>query len=311
MSEKYIRQNVRSNLIVKSSITYAKIADLDDAIFIRDFLIENDWDLEKTPNLIKKDDKYLVLTVYEDKIHLLAKYRRKPDDAAIENLIKRHKRNPNNSRYGLNISKVFDTFAIKKQIAGDDYVFGYYDNLADAEFVRNFLMDHNWNVDEFGQIEFDEDTGTYKAVKVIDDMVYVLGSFDDDNIDLNKVYGEFLAKISKHKYGLASYPHLDLLKDSIGDLEAEFGTKSTDDVWSFSNISNEKSALSEIIFTLTPFEKSVYDAIGDETTFDEIKRALIRYRSKSFENKINANLKSLIEKGLVERNGDLFKKTNL
>lgn len=311
MSEKYIRQNVRSNLIVKSSRTYAKIVDLDDAIFIRDFLIENDWDLEKTPNLIKKDGKYLVLTVYEDKIHLLAKYRRKPDAAAIENLIKRHKRNPNNSRYGLNISKVFDTFVIKKQIAGDDYVFGYYDNLADAEFVRNFLMDHNWNVDEFGQIEFDEDTGTYKAVKVIDDMVYVLGSFDDDNIDLNKVYGEFLAKISKHKYGLASYPHLDLLKDSIEDLEAEFGTKPTDDVWSFSNISNEKSALSEIIFTLTPFEKSVYDAIGDETTFDEIKRALIRYRSKNFENKININLESLIEKGLVERNGDLFKKTNL
>ena len=195
MSEKYIRQNKKSCTIVKSSKTYAKIADLDDAIFIRDFLIDNDWNLDKTPQILKKDDNYLVITVYEDKIHVLAKYKKKPSSATVENLIKKHRRNPNNSRYGLNITRVFDVFIIKKQIAGDDYIFGYYDRLEDAEFVRNFLMDNSWNVNEFNQIEFDEDTDTYKVVKVIDDKVYVLDSFDTSEIDINKVLEEFLAKI--------------------------------------------------------------------------------------------------------------------
>ena len=82
-------------------------------------------------------------------------------------------------------------------IPGDDYIFGYYDRLEDAEFVRNFLMDHNWNVNEFNLIEFDEDTDTYRVVKVIDDKVYVLGSFENENIDLNKTYEEVLEGIKE------------------------------------------------------------------------------------------------------------------
>ena len=171
MSEKYIRQNKNFCNIVKNSKTYAKIANLDDAIFVRDFLIDKDWDLSKVPQVIKKDDNYMVLAIHEDKIHLLGKYNLKPDEDTLARLIRKHKRNPNNSRYGLNIVKVFDVFVIKKQIAGDDYIFGYYDNLEDAQFVRNFLMDNDWNVNEFKSIEFDEDTDTYKVVKVFDDKV--------------------------------------------------------------------------------------------------------------------------------------------
>ena len=299
MSEKYIRKNKSSCTIVKSSKTYAKITSLDDAIFIRDFLVENNWDLSKTPQILKKDDIYLVLTVYEEKIHLLAKYKQKPDKDTIARLIKKHRRNPNNSRYGLNIIKVFDTFTIKKQIAGDDYIFGYYDKIEDAEFVRNFLMDHMWNVNEFGQVEFDEETGTYKVVKVIDDKVYILDSFGNDNINLDMVYEEFLAKISKHKYGLANYPHLDLLKDNINDLEDEFNIKAKDENWDFENI--REDPLNEIVFTLTPFQKSVYDAVGNKATFEDIKRKLIRYKSKNFESKIEKNLNQLIDLKLIEK----------
>lgn len=306
MSEKYIRQNKKSCTIVKSSKTYAKIADLDDAVFIRDFLIENDWNLDKTPQILKKDDNYLVLTVYEDKIHILARYDQKPTDATVENLIKKHKRNPNNSRYGLNITRVFDVFIIKKQIAGDDYIFGYYDRLEDAEFVRNFLLDNCWNVNEFKEIEFDEDTGTYKVVKVIDDKVYVLDSFDNPDIDLNKVYEEFLAKITKHKHGLAHYPHLDLLKESIDNLEVMFNVKARDENWNLANIDDDP--LNDIVFSLTPFQKSVYDAIDGEATFDEIKRKLIRYKSKNFDDKVSKNLNSLIDMNLVEKQGDVYKK---
>lgn len=304
MSEKYIRQNKNSCTIVKNSKTYARADNLDDAILIRNLLIENDWDLSKTPQILKKDDSYRVLTVYEDKIFLLAKYRQRLNQDTVDNIIKRHRRNPNNSKYGLNITRVFDTYVIKKRIAGDDYIFGYYDRLEDAEFVRNFLMDHSWNVNEFDEIEFDSDTDTYKVIRVIDDKVYILGAFDDDDINLSDVYEEFLAKISKHKYGLASYPHLDLLKDNVNELEEEFNVKTRDGTWNFEDVGQDP--LSEIVFTLTPFQKSVYDAIDGETSFDEIKKSLMRYRSKNFESKINKNLDELMDLKLIEKQGNRY-----
>ena len=311
MSEKYIRQNVNSCNIVKNSKTYAKITNLEDAIFLRDLLVETDWDVDKIPQTVKFNDNYLVLTILDEKIHLIAKYKSQPSAETIEKLIKKHKRNPNNSRYGLNITRVFDTFVIKKQIAGDDYIFGYYDNLEDAQFVRNFLMDHSWNVDEFETVNYCDETDSYKVVLVIDDKVYMLDSSKSNDFDLNETYGNFLLKISKHKYGLASYPHLDLLKDSIEELEKELGVKANDDVWSFSSVGDDASPLNDIVFSLTPFEQSVYDAIAMDTSFEDIKKSLIRYRSKNFEDKINRNLDSLIEKGLVEKTGSGYKKTNL
>lgn len=280
MGEKYIQANKKSFNIVKNSKIFAKTKNFDDAVFLRDMLIKSDWNLHAIPQIIEFKDNYLVLANFDEKIHLIAKYKTKPSQKTIDKLIKKHERNPNNSKYGLNISKVFDTFVIKKQIAGDDYIFGYYDNLKDAEFVRNYLMDHSWNVGEFSTITYCSETDCYNVIKVVDDKVYVLYSSENDDFDLNSVYSEFLAKISKHKYGLASYPHLDSLKDSISELEKEFGVRPSDDVWSFSNIDDDKSPLSEIIFNLTPFEKSIYDAIGEKTSFETIKKSLIRYKSK-------------------------------
>ena len=157
MGEKYLRENVNSFNIVKKSKIYAKVTDFDDAIFIRDLLIRNDWDLNKMPQVIKRDDDFLVLANIDEKLHLLAKYKKQPTPLTVINLIKQYKRNPNNSKYGLNITRVFDTLVIKKQIAGDDYIFGYYDNFEDARFVRNFLLDNDWDVCKFNEIEFDDD----------------------------------------------------------------------------------------------------------------------------------------------------------
>lgn len=311
MSEKYLRENKSSYNIVKGSRVYAKITNLDDAIFIRDLLVKNNWDLTEIPQTIKHDDDYLILAILDDKIQLLGKSKSKPSQKAIDKLTKEHIRNPNNSKYGLNISKVFDIFVIKKQIAGDDYIFGYYDNLEDAEFVRNYLLEHNWNVNEFDTINYCDVSEKYKVTEVIDDRVYVLDSSDTNNFDLDEVYGEFLSRISKHKYGLASYPHLDELKDKIKDLEIEFGVKTNDDVWSFDNIDESKSPLNQIVFNLTPFEKSIYDSIEGEISLEDIKKALIRFKSKNFDDKINKNLNQLVEKGLVEKIGEGYRKTNV
>ena len=310
MSEKYIRKNKNSFSIVKGSRTYGKTNSLDDAVFIRDFLAENDWDLSKLPKTIENDGNYMVLSVLDEKIFVIAKYKEKPSDETIEKLVRRHRRNPNNSRYGLNITKVFDTFVIKKQIFGDDYIFGYYDRLEDAQFVRNFLLDNNWNINELKEIEFDEETDTYKVISVIDDAAYVLDSSTTDDIDLDKAYEEFLSKIYKQKYGLASYPHLDLLTDKIDELEERFNVKARDDAWSFA--SDVSSPLNEIIFSLTPFQQSVCDAISANTTLDEIEKSLIRYKSGNFKEKIEKNVNELIDLDLVEKVGkDTFSKTNL
>ena len=311
MDRKYLRENKKSFNIVKSSRIYAKIEDYDDAIFVRDLLIEHDWNLNEIPNLIKNEDSYLVFACIDDKLHLLGKYDFEPDSEEIERITKKFIRNPNNSKYGLNLTRVFDTFIIKKQIAGDDYIFGYYDNLEDAQFVRNFLMDNNWDVSQFNEIEFDDEACNYKVVNVIDDKVYVLDASITQNINLKEVYGEFLAKISKHKYGLADYPHLDLLKDRIPELEDRFHVKTKDKNWSFDNVNENESILSQVIFNLTPFQQSVYDSIDSNTSFDEIKRSLIRYRSKNFENKIQRNIDELIELNLIERIGEnSYSKTN-
>ena len=312
MSKKYIRNNKNFYNIVKNSRIYAKIGNLEDTIFIRDFLVENDWNLDDVPDFIKNEDTYFILAVLDEKLHLLAKSSIEPTQAEIDRITKDKIRNPNNSRYGLNITKVFDTYVIKKRIAGDDYIFGYYDNIDDAQFVRNFLMDYNWNVNEFKEIEFDEESESYKIVKVIDDNVYIIDSYKkEDKIDLERSYEKFLAKISKHKFGLANHPHLDLLKDRISELESEFNVKARDDNWQLSNLDEDTSPLSEIIFSLTPFQQSVYDAIDENTPIEKIEKSLIRYKSKNFTKKISKNIDELIDLNLIEKTQDnKFSKTN-
>ena len=304
MSEKYIRKNRNSYVIVKNSKNYGKFQNKDDAIFARDLLVENNWNLDSINELYHVGDKFIVVKVIDEKMHVLARLESKPTQNAIDKMVKRQIRNPNNSKYGLNITKVFDTYVIKKQIAGDDYIFGYYDNLADAEFVRNYLLDHMWNVAEFSQIQYDEDTDTFKVCEIIDDKVYVLATFDDETeIDLDDLHKKFLSKISKHKYGLASHPDLDELTDKIPELEEMFDVKAEDENWAFDNV---ESPLDDIIFKLTPFQKSVYDAIGEKATFDDVKKALIRYKSGNFDEKILKNLDELIELGLISKNQDYY-----
>ena len=164
-----------------------------------------------------------------------------------------------------------------------------------------------WDVSRFSQIEFDEDTDTYKVVEVINDKAYVLDTFkSEDEIDLNTSHERFITKISKHKYGLASHPELDELADKIPELESRFHVSSNDEVWSFEE---GQDPLNDIIFNLTPFQQIVYDSIEEESTFDEIAQSLSRFKSKNFKRKVQRNLDELIDRGMVSKEGDNFKKT--
>ena len=260
MKRKYIRQNKNSFAIIKANRTYAKVQDLDDALFLRDLLVENDWDLDSINETYEYDGQYIVLAVIDDRIHVLAKSKTRPSQSQISQMTKRKMRNPNNSRYGLNITRIFDTFIIKKQIAGNS----------------------------FSQIQYDEDNNNYRVTEVIDDKVYVLGSFESKNdIDLDLIRAEFLNRITKHKLGLAEHPYLDELTDRIPELEERFNTKARDGTWDFKNT---QDPLNDIIFNLTPFQQSVYDAVDDSTV------------SGNFTKKIQKNLDELTQKGLICKN---------
>jgi predicted transcriptional regulator len=163
-----------------------------------------------------------------------------------------------------------------------------------------------WDVTAFSQIEYDSEKNIYKVIEVIDERAYVLGDFQDESeIDITACREEFLTKISKHKFGLASYPHLGELENEISNLEDQWHVKVRDENWSFENVENPL----DIIFAMTPFQKAVYDAI-DSSTFDEIKKSLARYRSKNFDVKIQKNLDELVELGLVRKSQNYYEKTN-
>lgn len=304
MSTRYIRENRNSYAVTKGSRNYGKFESLDDAIFVRNLLIENDWNPDLIDEIYENDNQYYALGVIDEKVHILGKFTQMPSHNTVKKLYKKRLRNPNNSRYGLNITRVFDTYIIKKRIAGDDYIFGYYDNLEDAEFARNHLLDNDWNVESFSQIQYDEDSDSYKVVEVIDDKAYVLATSQNDDIDIDGVRSEFLNKITKHKLGLARHDYLDDLTDRISELEERFDTAARDEVWSF----GAQDPL-DMVFGMTPFQKSVYDAV-DNTTAEDIERALARFRSGNFSRKIQKNLDELEKSGMICKNENRYIKKN-
>ena len=136
----------------------------------------------------------------------------------------------------------------------------------------------------------------------------MLDTFDQiDEINLDRVHEEFLTRISKHKFGLASHPRLDELTDQIPILEERFNVKVQDGTWNFENA---RDPLNDIIFTLTPWQKTVYDAVNDSTA-DEIEKSLQRYRSKNFTQKVQKNLDELVALGLISKSDEIYKKENV
>ena len=310
MSEKYIRKNKNIFTVVKNSRVYGKYDSLDVAVFSRNLLVDSDWQLDDIPDeIFEVDGEYIVFKIIDDKLCCLGQFSEKPTSDAISKITRKKIRNPNNSKYGLNISRLFDNYIIKKQIAGEEYIFGVFDNLEDATFSRNFLLEHDWDVNAFGEIEFCDETDTYKIVKVFDDRIYILASYEtsvEAEKNLENAKSEFLNKIFKHKNGLANYPHLDILTDHIDELENDFQLKTQDDFWSVDDVENP---LDDIIFNLTPWQKIIYDNADEEFTFQQLKVKLKRYESKNFDKKIQRYLDELQELNLIEKlDDDVYRK---
>ena len=309
MKEKYIRKGKKYYTIVKSGKIFGKYLSEDYAIFARDYLVSNDWDLNNISQFVVLiNDFYSVVCVVDEKLCILGSFEESPTKYEIQEVINNYRRNPNNSRYGLNIVNEFGVYIIRKQIFNDVYTFGVYDNLPDATFVRNLLLDNDWSVDKIEGIMFDDVEGNYGIIKVIDDKACVLKRFDNINsaFDGNhEAYNEFVIKIYKNKKRLASYPHLDCFRDIADELYSEI----EDDGSILNVISNyEGNNLSEVLFNLTPWQKLIYDGINDEITFDKLLDNLKGYKSKNFEKKVDKYLNELIDLNLIKKENGVYKK---
>ena len=73
MDEKYIRRNKESYNIVRNSKNYGKFKILEDAIFVRDILVDNNWDLNSINEIYIVDGKFLAVRVIAGKAHILEK----------------------------------------------------------------------------------------------------------------------------------------------------------------------------------------------------------------------------------------------
>ena len=77
MSEKYISKVKDNYRIVKSigghSTLFGVFKSLEEAIFIRDILVDANWNLNGLEEVYKKEDYYFVVKVINERVHLLAK----------------------------------------------------------------------------------------------------------------------------------------------------------------------------------------------------------------------------------------------
>ena len=96
----------------------------------------------------------------------------------------------------------------------------------------------------------------------------------------------------------------------MDDLKNQLDVNISDENWDLEDVSENTDTLNDIVFNLTPWQKTVYDSFDTKATFDEIKKSLIRYKSGNFDKKIKKNLDELTDLKLIRKNKDVYEKIN-
>lgn len=226
------------------------------------------------------------------------------------------------NKYDSNIYKRYSGFIVVNSIDGKDHIFGYYDNIKHTYFVRDFLIENDWDLTKFKCIEFDEVCLEYYIIKVIKNRAYIIDGFYTYNeayLNYKKSLKEFVIKVFLHKYGFEKNFYVHELMDVAEDLFLEVDELTNEDSWLIDRLPEiyepktiEKSEEVDIdlnlINTLTLWQKKIFDEVnkfGDEIfTFDELKSHLLRFKSKNFDNKIRKYLGELIDLKLIIDLGD-------
>ena len=203
------------------------------------------------------------------------------------------------SKYDSNIYKKYSGFIVVNSIDGKDHIFGYYDNIKHTYFVRDFLIENDWDLTKFKCIEFDEVCLEYYIIKVIKNRAYIIDGFYTYNeayLNYKKSLKEFVIKVFLHKYGFEKNFYVHELMDVAEDLFLEVDELTNEDSWLIDRLPEiyepktiEKSEEVDIdlnlINNLTLWQKKIFDEVNkfdDEIfSFDELKRHLLRFKSKN------------------------------
>lgn len=318
---------------------YGSYPSYDEAIFVRNLLEENDWNMDYfiNNNIFKKDDEYIILVKLDNKVRLLSTYS-VYDDAVnqLDYVIDDYMVNKSKRREAKYIYKVKNKYVIQKFYKGKMRVFGRFASFEDAVTIKRLLAKLNWdisNVNEGNNIF--KIHGEYAVILEDNNQLHLLGTFNTfeeamknkNNLISDKV--TFLNSLAnpyskKNKYIKKSNKGYSVSKRIDGEL-ITFGTynnydeavaerdKFEADNWK----TNEKPTkevddLNSIIFNLTRWQKVVFDVIEgldkDTFTFDdlmEFKSSFMRFTTPSkVEKKVKTNIDDLVNLNLLEKIDD-------
>lgn len=318
---------------------YGSYPSYDEAIFIRNLLEKNNWDLDYfiDNNIFKKDDEYVILFKFDDKIRLLSTYD-KYEDAAdqLDYVIEDFKINKSRSREAKYIYKVKNKYVIQKFYKGKMKVFGRFNTFEDAMIIKTLLTKLDWDISKVN-----DGTNIFKvhgecAVILEDnDQLHLLGTFPtfkEAQKNKNKLISDkvtFLNSFAnpyskKNRYIKKSNKGYSVSKRIDGELIV-FGTYDTydeaiaaRDEFEASNWKTEEKPtqeiddLNSIIFNLTRWQKVVFDVIEnldqDTFTYDDLMKfrsSFIRFTTPSkVEEKVKSNIEDLINLNLLEKIDD-------
>ena len=181
-----------SKTINGKSKTFGYYETMDEAIFAKELLMKYDWDLDevaKLGNVLEFGDEFLVVTIYDNKLKFLDKFKtRSGAEGNADKIIKEFMGNPYRGKYGIYIYKRDSYFDIKKLVNGKDVLFGIYKNLDDATFARDLLMQYNWSFEDIsdeGNVFYSQIHEKYIVTAIIKDKLVVVSRYDSEVDALN------------------------------------------------------------------------------------------------------------------------------
>lgn len=176
--EQYIYKNNNRFRISKSidgkTKAFGNYGTLEEAILVRDLLIEHHWNLDELvpyDNILEFNGEFLIVKIFHGTLKIITKFKTFTDAwNNVEICIADFERNPYGRNYGDCIYNVGKYFDVKKSINNDEVLFGRYKRLDDAIFARDLLVKYDWDLMEIlkgGPIFFSQIHDQYIVAPVI------------------------------------------------------------------------------------------------------------------------------------------------
>lgn len=196
------------------------------------------------------------------------------------------------SKYGSNIYKYGEFFTITKQINRKTVNFGKFNNLDDAKFVKNLLVENNWKLSRIRNNDIYQNGDLYWVIKVLNNKINILGKF--------------------YSYQQA--------KEHVEWLVSKFKTDENFEVYVPKKENNEefnKENYLKTVSNISGWEKLVFNTINELDTnvfsLDDLKELdtfeMYKFEDESLESIIKENLYKLANLKLIRVMGnDYYKK---